>query len=103
VCQAMASCLPRLAQALKSVTAAAAIDVFNLNGAAGGQSVFHVHVHLVPIPQGNTMFHRGPDEVLLRFHPRSASRQELDSWAARLRQALGAHGSEHLAPKEGEG
>ena len=92
--QAMASCLPRLAQALKSVTAAAAIDVFNLNGASGGQTVFHVHFHLVPIAPGSTIFHRRSDEVMLRFHPRPIARQELDSFAARLRQALGADDSE---------
>jgi diadenosine tetraphosphate (Ap4A) HIT family hydrolase len=68
-----------------------AVAWFILNGSEGGQSVFHVHL---PIPSGNTMFHWGPDEVLLRFHPRSASCEELGTCAARLRRASGTHGPE---------
>jgi len=43
----------RVAHAIREVIAPDGIGVFQLNGAAAGQSVFHYHMHLIPRLQGN--------------------------------------------------
>lgn len=55
------------------------LRVAQFNGAAAGQTVFHFHVHLVPVSAGQP---RG-------IHGRSAvSPEELQAVAARIREAL---------------
>jgi histidine triad (HIT) family protein len=43
----------RVAHAIREVIAPDGIGVFQLNGAAAGQSVFHYHMHLIPRMRGN--------------------------------------------------
>jgi histidine triad (HIT) family protein len=70
-----------VAQAVKSVMQAEGIGVFQLNGAAAGQTVFHYHLHLIPRNRGEQ----------LQIHSRVAGEpRALAQLAARLRQ--------HLAP-----
>jgi histidine triad (HIT) family protein len=45
----------RVAHAIREVLAPDGIAVFQLNGAAAGQTVFHYHMHLVPRMQGDTL------------------------------------------------
>ena len=45
----------RIAQALRSVFEPDGIGVFQLNGAAAGQTVFHYHMHLIPRMQGDSL------------------------------------------------
>ncbi|MGI9245218.1 MAG: HIT family protein [Steroidobacteraceae bacterium] len=69
----------RVARAVKQAFDAPGILVAQLNGAAAGQSVFHIHFHVVPR-------HAGLD---LRFHARDmADPQLLAAHAARVRAAL---------------
>lgn len=42
----------RVARALREVLEPDGIGVFQLNGAAAGQTVFHYHMHLIPRMQG---------------------------------------------------
>lgn len=42
----------RIARAVKTAFAADGISVFQYNEAAGGQSVFHLHIHVVPRHDG---------------------------------------------------
>jgi histidine triad (HIT) family protein len=44
--------LPRLAQALQAATGADGIRLAQFNEAAAGQTVFHLHFHLIPIYEG---------------------------------------------------
>ena len=54
--------------------------VFQANEVAGGQTVFHFHIHVLP---------RFNDDKLLPFWPASApNRAALDAMAERLREAL---------------
>ncbi len=81
-------CLPYLAQALKKVLAADAVDLLSLNGEVGGQSVYHVHFHLIPMYRGHQMFERGQGEIHFRFHQEHPPRDHLDALAGCLREAL---------------
>ena len=44
--------LPRLARALKAATNADGIRLMQFNEAASGQTVFHLHFHLIPVYDG---------------------------------------------------
>jgi histidine triad (HIT) family protein len=55
-------------RAIKSVLQAPGLGVFQLNGAAAGQTVFHYHMHLVPRNHGEALQLHGrvpgnPDEL----------------------------------------
>ena len=65
----------RLAHAMRSSLTPDGIAVFQLNGAAAGQTVFHYHMHLVPRAHGSKLDIHGR---------RRASRDELDEVAARI-------------------
>ncbi len=60
-----------LAAAVKRVAGCAGLGVYQLNGEAAGQTVFHYHVHLVPREGGSQLqLHarqRGDDEELARI------------------------------------
>ena len=69
-----------VAQALRKVLAPDGIGVFQLNGAAAGQTVFHYHMHLIPRNQGDA----------LQIHSRTpGDPQRLAELARRLGEALG--------------
>ena len=57
--------------------------LFLADGAAAGQDVFHVHLHVIPRYRGDGFgFRFGPD------YGRRPPRSELDSQAAQMRSAL---------------
>lgn len=68
---------------LRRATGCRAINLFSPNGAHGGQDVFHFHVHLIPVPEGEPFPLQLPD-------PSAAvpSRSELDVMAARIGQCI---------------
>ena len=69
----------RVARAVRKAFDAPGIMIAQLNGAAAGQSVFHIHFHVVPR-------HAGID---LRFHARDmADPARLAEHAERVRAAL---------------
>ena len=69
----------KVAAAVKTATDSEGIMLFQLNGAAAGQSVFHIHFHIVPR-------HTGLD---LGLHAReTVNSEELEPIAAKIRAAL---------------
>jgi histidine triad (HIT) family protein len=69
----------RVARAMRRALAPDGVMVFQLNGAAAGQTVFHYHVHLVPRAAGSE----------LRLHGRErADAARLAEVAARIAGAL---------------
>ncbi len=70
-----------LARAIRTAFAPDGLGVYQANGAAAGQTVFHYHMHLIPQSHGKP----------LRLHGRTeASAEELAEHAERLRKALAA-------------
>ena len=53
--EAVISISQAVAHAIQQVISPDGIRVFQLNGAAVGQTVFHYHMHLIPHPRGNTL------------------------------------------------
>jgi histidine triad (HIT) family protein len=69
----------RVARAVKKAFDAPGIMIAQLNGSAAGQSVFHIHFHVVPRHEG----------IDLRFHARDmADHGILAAHAERVRAAL---------------
>lgn len=81
-------CVPALALALKAAVAADAVTVLSLNGRAAGQTVFHLHVHLVPVHAGDPLLRRRGRSVTFRLVQGRAARAELDALADRIRARL---------------
>ena len=69
----------RMLPGLRRATGCRAVNLFSPNGAAGGQDVFHFHLHLIPVPDGAGFPLQLPD-------PGASvpSRSELDVMAARV-------------------
>ncbi|MCW4047388.1 MAG: HIT family protein [Candidatus Bathyarchaeota archaeon] len=63
--------------AVQKATHADGISIFQQNGAAAGQEIFHIHVHVVPRHEGQKLSHFGNTE---------ANRQELDQTAAEIKR-----------------
>ena len=53
--EAVISCSRGVALALRKVIEPEGIGVFQLNGRAAGQTVFHYHMHLIPRMRGDTL------------------------------------------------
>ncbi|HVM97470.1 MAG TPA: HIT family protein, partial [Candidatus Acidoferrales bacterium] len=53
--QAVAATAKRVAHALEAVVKPDGLMVFQLNGAAAGQTVFHYHMHLMPRAHGEPL------------------------------------------------
>ncbi len=79
-CRIVRGELPASARAVKAATGCDGVTLFQANEVAGGQTVFHFHIHVLP---------RFADDRLLPFWPAAApTREALDEMAARLRAAL---------------
>ncbi len=69
----------RVARAVRKALTPDGIRIVQTNGAAAGQSVFHYHVHIIPMQEGQR----------IGVHGRAlADSGELDALAARIRAAL---------------
>jgi len=77
---ALARCATRVARAIRKAFAPEGLSVYQANGAAAGQTVFHVHVHLVPRHSG--------DGMALGWPVKNPPREALEDCAARIRAAL---------------
>ena len=70
----------RIASAVKTVTGCDGINILQNNGTAAGQSVFHLHVHIVPRFEG--------DGLLPVWPQGKYDEGEADQMAAKLSEAI---------------
>jgi len=76
---ALMATVQKIAKAVRKATEAPGIMVVQLNGKAAGQSVFHIHMHVIPRHHG----------IELEFHERNmVDPASLEPLAAKIRAAL---------------
>lgn len=78
---ALAATTVRVARAIRAAFSPQGLSVYQANGKAAGQTVFHYHVHLVPRHEG--------DGMALSWPVKNPSRGELEAHAAKIRESLG--------------
>ncbi|MBI2388476.1 MAG: HIT family protein [Deltaproteobacteria bacterium] len=71
----------RVAQAAKKELGCAGVNLVQSSGAAAFQSVFHIHIHVIPRYEG--------DGVRLPWTPKPGDKAEIAKTAEQLRTALG--------------
>ncbi len=76
---AVAATTQRISRAVQQALAPDGIRIVQTNGAAAGQSVFHYHVHVIPMREGQRIGAHGRER---------ANIEELKALAARIRAAL---------------
>ncbi len=77
--QATIATTQKVARAVKTALDAPGVMIVQLNGAPAGQTVFHLHFHIIPRSEG----------LQLKFHARDMEKPEvLAAMAARIRAAL---------------
>jgi len=77
---AVARGVARLARAIRAAFAPEGLSVYQANGRAAGQTVFHYHVHLVPRNLNDAMSFTWPVQ--------NPPRETLEAHAQRIRAAL---------------
>ncbi len=70
----------RLALAIREAFSPEALSVYQANGKAAGQTVFHYHVHLLPRHKGDGMEFVWP--------VKNPPREQLEEYAAKIRAGL---------------
>ncbi len=70
----------RLGPAIVRAVSGDGFNVWTANGAAAGQDVFHLHLHVLPRFADDTFGLRFPKD-----YPRQADRTQLDALAAKIR------------------
>ena len=70
-----------VARAIRGAFEPPGLSVYQANGAAAGQTVMHLHIHLVPRHDG--------DGMALTWPVKNPPREKLEEYAAKIRGALG--------------
>ncbi len=77
----LGSLLPRLCRAVRTATSADGVNVVVNHGEAAGQTVFHVHYHIIPRFQN--------DDVQWPWHHGQYEGDELEQMRSKIAEALG--------------
>ena len=71
----------RVARAIRDAFKPEGLSVYQANGKAAGQTVFHYHMHLVPRYDG--------DGMALSWPVKNPAREKLEEYAAKIRTEIG--------------
>ena len=71
----------KVARGIRAAFEPQGLSVYQANGAAAGQTVFHLHVHLVPRHEG--------DGMALTWPVKNPPREKLAEYAEKIRARLG--------------
>lgn len=82
---ALADATRRVATAVATAVNAEDMNIIQSNGVAAGQSVFHLHIHVVPRKPGDRMPDLWPDDAKWQV-------AQLDSVAENIRSTVDHHG-----------
>ena len=77
---AVARASTRVARAIREAFAPAGLSVYQANGKAAGQTVFHYHVHLLPRHEA--------DGMELTWPVKNPPREKLEGYAEKIRMQL---------------
>ena len=77
---AVARSCTRVAKAIRDAFAPAGLSVYQANGKAAGQTVFHYHVHLLPRHEA--------DGMELTWPVKNPPREKLEAYAGEIRKKL---------------
>ena len=77
---AVARSCTRVAKAIRDAFAPAGLSVYQANGKAAGQTVFHYHVHLLPRHES--------DGMELTWPVKNPPREKLEAYAGEIRKRL---------------
>jgi len=80
---AVAGASTRIARAIRDAFAPAGLSVYQANGRAAGQTVFHYHVHLLPRHES--------DGMELTWPAKNPPREKLEEYAGKIRAGLSPH------------
>jgi histidine triad (HIT) family protein len=80
VLAAVARTAQKIAKASMTVLKPAGVNLVQANGAAAGQSVPHLHIHIMP--------RRSGDDVSLNWEPKPSDRAEIEAVYKKLKAAL---------------
>jgi len=78
---AVARASARVAKAIREAFKPEGLSVYQANGKAAGQTVFHYHVHLLPRHAG--------DGMELTWPVKNPPREKLEEYAAKIRKTIG--------------
>jgi histidine triad (HIT) family protein len=72
----------KVSRAIRAAFSPEGLSVYQANGKAAGQTVFHVHIHLVPRNEG--------DGMALSWPVKNPPREKLEEYAAAIRSRIAA-------------